>query len=1473
MTSPGEVLRLLADAGVDMSADELLDALWLARHLPADATTPLALILEGSTGAERIATASVTGRRQRTKPPIRGAEPSLTAPDRRAPHAGGHEAGPDGEEARSDAAGSALHGAQAPARPGTLPALPVRVPEAKALTRDELPLGRALRPLKRNRPDLRVRELDERATVTAMADTGLLDPVMRPARTRWLDLVLLVDDGVSMLLWRRLVTEVRQLLERSGAFRTVRVYGLDSRGPDAPRLSSRPYTHDERSTSRGLLATDTSPDSALLLVMSDGVGAAWHDGRMHDALARAARLGPVAVMHTLPRPLRDDSGIRARQWQVTTRRAGAPNHSWEVRDPVLPPDLVPFDGLRVPVLEPTPDFVEAWAGLVTAAAVTAQLPLLDVAQPALRPPPGPDASDPGQDVLRFRAAVTPEAYRLAAHLAACAPVTVPVMRLVQMALGEHIRTSHLAEVFLGGLMLRTDSGGDATPPEDRVFDFPEETRRILMSTVPPSDLLRTSRSLGTRLHELIGRAPEFSAWLADEQGAGRVDGASLPFAITEERVLGRLGLTAPGGLRLRAGKPAVPVDASAATAVVITTLPMEYAAVRVHLDDPEERVHPTYGTRAEIGRLAGTRWRVAVLEPPEAPVPASLIAQTVFWLEARVVLFVGIAGSLKDSVTVGDVVVATEEYVLRPDPHSTEGSRYHPELRLGSPHLQYQARLALREDTRVHFGRLVALPVVGDGPASLDRNLWQYVSDAIAVSGAEMAGSLFPSYLEGTAQALAIRGISDTLDAAKQGSGAAGTQRWAAAQAAAVAVKVLRESAPESIPHPEPETPPALGPMPTVSTPPLPPYAFTGRSAEVVHLLALLDPSPADDSRPPLPVCAVTGMGGIGKTALAVQVSHLVRARGWFPGGVFFADLRGYDTDPVTAGQAVAALLPALGLSDAHMPSTSAQRFDAYRAFLAERRQPMLLIFDNAGSPDQFLPLLPPTGRHRFLITSRDRPPDSLPVRLIDLSVLSPDDSVALLRSALRSSDERDDRASREPEALRALAELCGHLPLALQVAAALLRRRRHRSIASLVSEIEEAPDPTAVLRTRGVDQYGTGLSMRPVLETSYRRLMAEQARLLRLLAVAPGPDTSTEAAAVLADRDTAVTLTLLDDIAAAGLVTPVPAGESGARWRLHDLVRAFAAGLAASDPSREQEAEAARERLLAFYASRAHAADDRLRWLPGRPQPERFDTRAKALAWFDQERPGLMAAVQWAGEERFAPAALTLSAHLAAYLEWRRLFDDWITVSRCARDAARRADNVSAEADAWSSLGRALQETGRPEEAMEAARRALGLYQGVGDRRREAMAWQNVGDALRVAGRPEEAMEAARRALGLYQEAGDRRREATAWNDLGHTLRLAGRSEEAVDAYGTSAGIMQGFEDWYGLGRSLENLAILQESAGATAKAREAYARAAEAYSRTNAPVEAARSGADADRLGRTGADGDADWESGEDPSTVESA
>ncbi|GAA1707192.1 SAV_2336 N-terminal domain-related protein [Streptomyces yatensis] len=583
-----EAVGLLASSGLALSREELLDALWLAGRLPEDDAerAPLArAVTDGGTALpaeppvpthSSAATASPATPAHRTPEPT--ARPATPAPlPQRADHSAPGVQPPDPVEAhpddppdqprprpRRDQRLRGLYGgSQGPdteGAPDARRALPLRVPEDKAL-RQELSIGRALRPLKQHRPNPLKREFDEAATATALAETGLPDVVTRPARERWLDLALVIDDGMSMLLWRRLAVELRTVLQRSGAFRVVRVLGLHTRGADAPALRARPYAPDAPRLPTTALSDPSG--HTLVLVVSDGVGAAWRDGRMGQVLARWAGVGPTAVVHALPPRLWEGSGIRARRWQVRTRRPGSANTDWTVADPVLPAALARFEGVPVPVLEPDAGPLADWARLIASASGTAVLPLLDPGRggpqparaatapdPAAAPTvPGPAATPTPADELsrvqRFRDAASPEAYRLAAHLAAVAPLPVPVMRMVQKAVDGRTDTGRLAEVFLGGLMRPVappaSAGPDPLPPEHRPFAFADAAQRALLGAVPLSELVATSKLIGRRLEQLAGRSPDFPAWLADARGTDRLPAGARPFSAVERRLAARLG--------------------------------------------------------------------------------------------------------------------------------------------------------------------------------------------------------------------------------------------------------------------------------------------------------------------------------------------------------------------------------------------------------------------------------------------------------------------------------------------------------------------------------------------------------------------------------------------------------------------------------------------------------------------------------------------------------------------------------------------------------------------------------------------------------------------------------------------------------------------------------------------------------------------------------------------------------------------
>ncbi|MCH6160044.1 SAV_2336 N-terminal domain-related protein [Streptomyces marispadix] len=604
----GETLSILGLSGVDLDQQELLDVLWLARIMPTDGSeAPLAQEVAG--GAGDFASGGQLGPLDVPSPPYDSAT------------------GPSRSESRGDlhsTAQSAAHTPQQPVQDEQSGAAPLRVPGNRAL-RSELRLTRALRPLKQRRPSSLRYEFDEEATVSALADTGLPDVRLHPERERWFNLALLVDDGMSMLLWQRLATELRTLTQRLGAFRLVDTYGLHTRGERAPMLRARPFRRDAT-----LLHPRTAADPSgrtLLLVLSDGMGAAWRDGRMHETLADWARCGPTAVVHALPPQMWDGSGIRAAEWRLTTRRRGAANSEWHVYDPVLPMDpadrspgyeFAAIGGVPVPVLEPAPGSMGVWAGFLASSGATARLSLLLSPTVARRrrdeggigtgsAPSAAREPDRGLHRLQhFRAAASPEAYRLAAHLAAVSPLSVPVMRLVQEGVPWPARTSHLAEVFLGGLLgLVEGQRSDGELPQHHVFDFTDEVRSALLDAVPTAELLATGRRISAYLEQLPSTAPDFAAWLAHSSGTARLVPNARPFASAGPRLAAHFGTGTDTDTGTDTGAPADAEGPGESTAEGPWEAPPEAPPGFPAEAVPPAEAHEDEDDDARAARLAG----------------------------------------------------------------------------------------------------------------------------------------------------------------------------------------------------------------------------------------------------------------------------------------------------------------------------------------------------------------------------------------------------------------------------------------------------------------------------------------------------------------------------------------------------------------------------------------------------------------------------------------------------------------------------------------------------------------------------------------------------------------------------------------------------------------------------------------------------------------------------------------------------
>ncbi|WP_214324750.1 ATP-binding protein [Nonomuraea sediminis] len=588
---------------------------------------------------------------------------------------------------------------------------------------------------------------------------------------------------------------------------------------------------------------------------------------------------------------------------------------------------------------------------------------------------------------------------------------------------------------------------------------------------------------------------------------------------------------------------------------------------------------------------------------------------------------------------------------------------------------------------------------------------------------------------------------------------------------------------------------------------PAAPIGFVGRAETLRNVLAFLDPT--GEGEPGVVVSAVAGMAGIGKTALALMAAHQAMRKGWFSGGVFFMSLHGYDPNPagrVSAAAAAGQLLRAMGTRDTDLPPTDEELLGLYRSVLAERarqRLPVLVVADNAAVTGQVEPLLPAQPCHRLLVTSRHTL--TLRAHLIDLAILSEAEALDLLRTALQVGGA-DRRVEAEPEQAAAIVGLCGHLPLALQIIAALLRAEPSRSLVDMAAELADARQRLNVLESGDFDAHGRPVAVRAAFDLSYHHLLAaepEQARLFRLLPLNPGPDLSLDAAAALTGTPELQVRRQLAALARAHLLT----SPNGDRWGMHDLLRLYADEHGHVQAAVDDRGQAL-DRLLNFYVFIAGVYQSDLR-------DGSFNERENALAWFDAERANLVAAVVLAQSADRHLIASELPACLNTYLSWRRALNDLVTVNTIALTASTRLGDRNAEARALTSLGNALRGARRFDEAIAAHQNAAAIFRELGDRGGEpgdrggeGAALNNLGIVLREVGRFDEAIAAHQNAAAIFRDLGDRGGESIAQNNFGIVLCQVGRFDEAIAAHQNAAAIFRDLGDVHSEGLALGSLA-----------------------------------------------------------------
>jgi hypothetical protein len=306
------------------------------------------------------------------------------------------------------------------------------------------------------------RLLDEDATVERVAEQQLWMPVMRARPERWLEIALVVEESFEMWPWARTIQELRSLLAHSGAFRDVRMWRLAS-AAGSWRLLSAGALRAGAASRRAEELLDAAGRRAVLVV-SDCSSPIWRDAEFSRTLKMWGSRQPVAIVQLLPQRLWTSTALRdARGVRVRSRRPGSPNAKFAMEAVTRQRSAKAFSGLPVPIVTLEKASVAAWAQ--TTAAADGAWTHARLFPPLTSEPLAPRSAE--QAWKDFHETASPVAQELARLLAA-APLTLPVMRLVQRTMLPQSRQVHLAEIFRGELLEVAEKAAD---PELLRYDF------------------------------------------------------------------------------------------------------------------------------------------------------------------------------------------------------------------------------------------------------------------------------------------------------------------------------------------------------------------------------------------------------------------------------------------------------------------------------------------------------------------------------------------------------------------------------------------------------------------------------------------------------------------------------------------------------------------------------------------------------------------------------------------------------------------------------------------------------------------------------------------------------------------------------------------------------------------------------------------------------------------------------------------
>jgi tetratricopeptide (TPR) repeat protein/transcriptional regulator with XRE-family HTH domain len=600
---------------------------------------------------------------------------------------------------------------------------------------------------------------------------------------------------------------------------------------------------------------------------------------------------------------------------------------------------------------------------------------------------------------------------------------------------------------------------------------------------------------------------------------------------------------------------------------------------------------------------------------------------------------------------------------------------------------------------------------------------------------------------------------------------------------------------------------------------------ISGRDRELAELDELLD----QDVRPSAAVviAAISGMPGVGKTALAVHWAR--RAASRFPDGQLHANLRGFDAagQPAEPGDIIRGFLEALQVPADKIPAGLDAQAALYRTLVASRR--MIIVLDNARDAAQLRPLLPGSAACVVLVTSRRQLTGLAAAEsayLLTLDPLARSDAHELLTSRLGA-----DRSTGEPDAVSSLVDSCARLPLALSIAAARAAARPGFPLRVLARQLQDRQR-----RLNALDAGEAAASIRAVFSWSYDQLSAGAARMFRLLGVHPGPDVSIPAAASMAAVPPEEASRLLSELTQSHLMTEHFPG----RFEFHDLLRAYAAERAGTQDG--EQGGAALRRVLDHYLHTTQAADQLIN--PARDAvvgdqpgpgvtPEQFQNEQVARAWLQAERQVLIAAVRHAAEAHFPQHALQLASTMVTFLDREGQLHDYVATQQIALAAAQDLADLTAQARAHADLGGAYGRLGQFADALRCMSQALSQYSQRQDIRGQARVHLSMSWLYNQHNQYSSGLAHCQDALRLFTTSGEELWQARALGQIGWCHVLLGQHDEAVSVCRQALSMHRKLSDQLGEAAVLESIGDAHILQAEYQRAATCFQRSAELYER----------------------------------------